>query len=59
MVNGREREEFAESIWRNQMKYTVKKWIIWTIIENIKGIKFKWMRNGSIYIINSDGQDQP
>jgi hypothetical protein len=58
IVNGRECEKPAENIRRNQIKCTIKKWIIWTIIENMKRTKFKWMRDGSIYIIDSDGQDQ-
>jgi hypothetical protein len=59
MINGREREEPAESIRRNQIKYAVKKWTVWTIMENMKKIRFKWIRDKPIYIIDSDGQDQP
>jgi hypothetical protein len=58
MINERDCEEPTKNIRRNQIKYTVKKWTVWTIMENIKRIRFKWVKDKFIYIIDSDGQDQ-
>jgi hypothetical protein len=55
IINGRQCEKPTENIRKNQIKYTIKKWIIWIIMENMKRIRFKWMRNEFIYIIDLDG----